>query len=359
MSRKLPAAIRATPFGVLPDGREVTTFRVEGPGGMVMVVTDFGATITSLMVPGAGGRYRDVVLGYEDLQGYVNDSSYLGAAIGRYGNRIRSGRFALDGRTYVLGKNDNLNHLHGGHAGFNKVLWHAEPLDDNGRHGIRFSYVSPDGDGGYPGELTVHMTYVIERDHRLTIDYLATTTAPTPVNLTHHSYFNLAGSDDTVLGHEVMIAADAFTPVDSELIPTGEIRDVTGTPFDFREPVAIGERITEENEQIAYGGGYDHNFVLRGRDDGLRHAATVRDPASGWSMDLLTTEPGLQFYSGNFLDGSQVGKRGRVYQRHAGFCLEPQHYPDSPNRPEFPSTILRPGQTYRSQTVFRFSTDGA
>jgi aldose 1-epimerase len=298
----------------------------------------------------------DVVLGYETLDGYLRATPYFGAIIGRYANRIGGARFTLDGRTYRLAANNGSNHLHGGLRGFDKVVWHAEPFRSDSGLGVTLTYVSPDSEEGYPGRLEATVTYTWTDDDRLIMDYVATSDQATPVNLTQHSYFNLAAeAAGTVLDHVLQLDADAFTPVDSTLIPTGEIAPVAGTPFDFTTPSAIGARIDAGDQQIRFGRGYDHNFVLRRSGPGLVHAARVSEPTSGRALDVWTTEPGLQFYSGNFLDGSITGKGGRIYARRSGLCLETQHYPDSPNHREFPSTILRPGEEYRSRTVFAFS----
>ena len=358
--------ITEAPFGVLPDGRGVTSYTLRNSGGMEVVAINYGATLTHLRVPDAAGNSGDVVLGFDTLEGYLADPPYFGAVVGRYGNRIAAGRFTLDGVEYELATNNGPNHLHGGDVGFDKVLWDVEVLEigsdaEAGPAGaLRMTYVSFDGEEGYPGTVTTQVTYTLGDDNALTVDYAITTDAPTPVNVTQHTYFNLAGGGD-VLGHELTLMADRFTPVDSTLIPTGEIEPVAGTPFDFTRAKPIGRDINSESEQISFGGGYDHNFVLN-RDDGdaagehLILAAEVFDPGSGRVLQVRTTEPGVQFYSGNFLDGTITGKDGGPYEYRSGFCLETQHYPDSPNQPTFPSTILRPGETYRSQTEFRFST---
>ncbi len=310
-------------------------------------------------MPDRNGNLGDIALGYDSLEGYLEATPYFGAIIGRYGNRIGEGQFTLDGETYQLATNDGPNHLHGGVQGFDKVVWDAKPVEAADGVALEFTYISPDGEEGYPGALDAKVTYTLTNDNRLIFDYEATTDAPTPVNLTQHTYFNLAGhGGGDILGHEVMINADTFTPVSQTLIPTGELRPVEGTPFDFRTPTAIGERIDADNEQIRFGPGYDHNFVLN--DDAASVdapvlAARVYEPNSGRVMEVLTTEPGLQFYSGNFLDGSITGKDGVTYERRSGFCMETQHFPDSPNKPDFPSTILRPGELYKTRTVYAFS----
>jgi aldose 1-epimerase len=344
-----PGVARSS-FGTVA-GQNVDIFTLRNAHGIEIKATNYGAIITSIVTPDRTGRAADIVLGYDTVDGYVKDSPYFGAVVGRYGNRIAKGRFTLDGRTYTLATNNGPNHLHGGLKGFDKVVWKAEPLA--GRNGVVFSRRSSDGEEGYPGNLDVRITYELTERDELVIDYHATTDKATPVNLTQHSYFNLAGAGD-ILGHQLMIAADRFTPVDPTLIPTGALAPVEGTPFDFRAPTAIGARIYQPNEQLKNGGGYDHNWVLNRKGAGRQLAARVVEPKTGRTLEVSTTEPGVQFYTGNFLDGKITGKGGRVYQRRTGFCLETQHYPDSPNQPDFPSTILRPGATYSSQTVFAF-----
>lgn len=348
-------------FGVTPSGDSVDLFTLTNENGMTMEVTNYGGIITSLRAPGREGM-EDVVLGFDSLGGYLSDAytasnPYFGVLVGRYGNRIDEARFSLNGQTYTLVANNGPNHLHGGDRGFDERVWRAEPFEKPDSVGVVLRYTSPDGEEGYPGRLDVAVTYTLTGDNALAIDYRATTTKATPVNLTQHSYFNLDGEgDETVLDHELMIDAETFTPVDSTLIPTGEFRPVAGTPFDFREATPIGARIDQDNRQLGIAGGYDHNFMMARQDrDALHRAARVYDPDSGREMEVLTTEPGLQLYSGNFLDGSLVGKRGTPYRKYAGVALETQHFPDSPNQPDFPSTILRPGETYTSQTVYRFS----
>lgn len=354
-SGEAPSVMRRH-FGNLPDGREVYAFTLDNGRGIRLDAITYGGIIVSLETPDRAGQRGDIVLGYDDLAGYLAETPYFGAIIGRYGNRIGNAEFALDGRRYALAANNGPNHLHGGVVGFDKVLWAASPFARGDSVGVVFRYTSPDGEEGYPGALAATVTYTLTADGSLVFDYQATTDKPTPVNLTQHSYFNLAGDGARdVLDHVLTVYADSFTPVDSTLIPTGEIVPVEGTPFDFRTPTAIGARIGAADRQLEFGGGYDHNFVLSRGGDALAHAAHVYEPTTGRTLDIYTTEPGLQFYSGNFLDGSLVGKSGRVYEHRYGLCLETQHYPDSPNKPTFPSTILRPGEEYQSRTVLQFA----
>ena len=344
-------------FGTLPDGTAVELFTLRNSSGMEVKVTNYGGIITELKVPDRDGTIDDVTLGYDSIDGYLESSPYFGAIIGRYGNRIAKAQFELDGKTYKLPANDGPNTLHGGNVGFDKVVWQAEPFEREGERGLVLTHTSPDGDQGFPGTLEARVTYTLTDKNELIFDYHGTTDKPTVVNLTQHAYFNLAGDGSgDVLGHELTIAADRYTPVDGTLIPTGELASVEGTPFDFRTKTAIGARIDADHEQIKFGGGYDHNYVLNRDGDGLQLAARVEEPKTGRVMEVHTTEPGVQFYSGNFLDGSITGKNGHVYGKRNGFCLETQHYPDSPNQPSFPSTTLEPGETYTSRTVYTFST---
>lgn len=349
-------SVHREPFGSTPDGQAVELITLTNARGMELRAMTRGATITHLRVPDRSGVLGDVVLGYDSLSGYLASSPYFGAVVGRYGNRIARGRFSLGGQAYTLATNNGPNHLHGGVEGFDKVIWAAETFEREGALGVTFRYVSHDGEEEYPGTLTAAVTYTLTDANEVDIAYEATTDKATPVNLTQHSYFNLAGSGD-ILGHELMLAADRFTPVDSTLIPTGALAPVSGTPFDFTSAHPIGERIGANDEQLRFGGGYDHNFVLNRSDSGLVLAAHLRDPASGRVLEIRTTEPGIQFYSGNFLDGSITGRGGVVYGHRAGLCLETQHFPDSPNQAAFPSTILEPGQTYRSRTLWTFTVD--
>jgi aldose 1-epimerase len=351
--------LRRAPFGKTADGQPVELFTLTNAHGIQVQLTNYGGIITSLKTPDRSGRFDDIVLGYDSLSGYLHSSPYFGAIVGRYGNRIAKGRFTLDAVTYRLAVNNGPNSLHGGIRGFDKVVWKAEPFRNDGAEGVALEYTSADMEEGYPGSLRARVTYTLTDDNRLIVDYQATSDKPTPVNLTQHSYWNLGGDGSRdILAHVLTINADSMTPVDSTLIPTGEISPVAGTPFDFRTPMAIGARIDQrQNTQIRYGGGYDHNFVLnRGgaAADSLVHAAHVAEPSTGRTLDIFTTEPGIQFYSGNFLDGTITGKAGHVYKYRYGLALETQHYPDSPNHPNFPSTILRPGRQYRSRTVFAF-----
>jgi aldose 1-epimerase len=345
----------------MPDGRAVDAYTLTNAHGLAVRAITYGGIITSILAPDRKGQLGDIVLGYDSLAGYLKASPYFGAIIGRYGNRIAGARFTLDGKTYRLPANDGKNSLHGGTVGFDKVVWDAQPLPPDSGVGVVFTHTSPAGDQGYPGALTARVTYRLTDSGQLVVDYEATTDAPTPVNLTQHSYFNLAGDGSgTILGHRLRIDADSFTPVDPTLIPTGRLAAVSGTPFDFRTPTPIGARIGAQDEQLVRGRGYDHNYVLNGSPslEHLVHAASVTEPGTGRTLDVFTSEPGLQFYSGNFLDGTITGKSGHVYVHRAGFCLETQHFPDSPNQRAFPSTILKPGQTYRSRTIFTFGVQG-
>ncbi|MCL4848808.1 MAG: galactose mutarotase [Acidobacteria bacterium] len=350
------ASVTRAAFGTLPDGTAIEVFTLTNAHGLVVRAITYGGIIVSLHAPDRDGRLDDIVLGYDTVDGYVKDNSpYFGAIIGRFGNRIAKGTFSLDGQAYTLATNNGPNHLHGGLQGFDKVVWTGESASTDRGPSVTFSRTSPDGEEGYPGALTARVTYTLTDRNELIVDYHATTDKPTIVNLTQHSYFNLAGQGARdILGHELQVVADRYTPVDSTLIPTGELAPVEATPFDFREPTAIGARIDADHPQIKAGLGYDHNFVLTRSGDGLEVAARVVEPTTGRTLEVATTEPGLQFYSGNFLDGSITGKAGRVYQHRYGFCLETQHFPDSPNQPAFPSVVLRPGEEYRTQTVFTF-----
>ena len=343
------------------DGEEVTLYTLLNGNGMVVKVMDYGGIIQSLKVPDSDGDIEDVVLGFDSLDKYVEKSPYFGAIVGRYANRIAGGTFTLDGKTYQLPINNEPGgmpcSLHGGKKGFDSVVWNSTTVEKDDMAGVRLSYLSEDGEQGYPGNLDVTVTYWLTPDNDLRVVYEAETDKATPINVSQHSYFNLAGEGDgKVLDHLLMLNASHYTPVNKGLIPTGEIAPVKGTPFDFTEPHAIGERIDAEHKQIELGGGYDHNFVLDHKKGEMGLAARVVEPDSGRVMEVYTDQPGVQFYSGNFLDGSLVGKSGQKYVKRGAFCLETQHYPDSPNHPDFPSTILRPGETFETETVFEFST---
>ncbi|HMP04255.1 MAG TPA: aldose epimerase family protein [Gemmatales bacterium] len=347
------AKIEKQPYGKLPDGREVELYRLTNANGMRAHVINYGALLTELHVSAADGKPVDVVLGFDQLAGYAGDHPYFGATVGRVANRIAKGRFTLGGIEYQLAVNNGPNHLHGGKKGFDKVLWQAEMMPSRDGVAVRFSYTSPAGEEGYPGTLNAAVVYTLTHNNELRLEYEATCDAPTPVNLTHHSYFNLNGpAAGPVQDHELQILADSVTPTDENLIPTGQFQKVAGTPLDFTQPTPIGKRLSELPGEP---GGYDHNYVLRGAKGQLRTAAVVRGPKTGVLMTLQTTEPGLQFYSGNFLDGTLVGKGGVRYLKHHGFCLEAQHFPDSINQPHFPSVVLKPGQTYMQTTIHAFT----
>jgi aldose 1-epimerase len=336
-------------FGKTTEGQVVYLYTLKNNKGLTVKITNYGGIVTSLMVPDRNGNQEDVVLGYDKFDDYLKASPYFGAIVGRYGNRIAKGKFVLDGIEYNLAKNNDENHIHGGIKGFDKVVWNAEDFCNDEDVGVKLCYKSRDGEEGYPGNLDVTVIYTLTNKNELTISYEADTDKPTPVNITHHGYFNLAGAGNgDVLGHELTINAGIYTVVDKTLIPTGELRDVKGTAMNFLTPHKIGERIAQVN------GGYDHNYVLDSWSNKQRLAATVFEPQSGRYMEVLTTEPGIQFYSGNFLDGTNIGKGGKAYLKHYGFCLETQHFPDSPNHREFPNVILRPGEKYRQFTVYRF-----
>jgi aldose 1-epimerase len=349
------ATVTVAPFGRTPDGKAVEVYTLTNARGMQVRAITYGAIIQAIRVPDRSGHPGDVTLGHDSLQGYLTASPYFGAVVGRYANRIARGRFTLEGRTYRLATNNGPNHLHGGLKGYDKVVWRARSFQHADTAGVRFEHTSPDGDEGYPGRVRVAVTYSLVAGNRLVVDYEARSDRPTPVNLSQHTYFNLAGEGSgDILKHVLTISADRYTPVDTTLIPTGELASVANTPFDFRKPTPIGSRISQAHPQLKRGKGYDHNFVLSRRASGLFHAARVLNPQSGRTLDISTTEPGLQFYSGNFLDGTITGKMGHVYGHRSGLVLETQHFPDSPNQPTFPSTILRPEEEYRSRTVFAF-----
>ncbi|MGF1560502.1 MAG: aldose epimerase family protein [Flavobacteriaceae bacterium] len=342
-------------FVGLVEGDSVKFYSLTNANGIEVTFTNYGQRLISLHTPDKDGKFEDIVLGYSSLREFMNKKNFYGATIGRYGNRIGNGHFKIDDNSYNLVKNNGENHLHGGTKGFESVVWNVEGNTENT---ITFSRVSPDMEEGYPGNLNVRVTYTLSDENELKIDYEATTDKPTVVNLTHHSFFNLKGEGNgDIADHVVMINADAYTPVDQGLIPTGELDKVAGTPFDFTSPKEIGKDIETDFEQLKIGGGYDHNFVLNKvpkNEDGLVLAARVTEPASGRTMEVYTNEPGVQFYTGNFLNGSDIGKAGKPYLRRGSFCFETQHFPDSPNKPQFPTTLLKPGETYRSSCVYKF-----
>ncbi len=342
------------------DFDSIKLYTLENASGVTVKITNYGATVTSLIVPDRAGNRADVVLGYDRVEDYINavDRPYFGCIAGRYCNRIANGQFSIDGNQYQLTTNNGAHHLHGGHIGFDKVVWDAKLSNHN--NGVTLSYLAKDGEEGYPGNLQVQVTYTLQADNSLVVDYHATTDKVTPVNLTQHNYYNLRGEGNgTILDHELTLNAKRFTPTDATAIPTGALAEVAETPFDFTTAKAIGRDIRQDNEQLKFGLGYDHNWVLDkgGEATGLTFAARVHEPTSGRVLEIHTTEPGIQFYTGNYLDGRLKGKSGQPYLHRGGFCLEPQHYPDSPNQPEFPSTLLRPGEVYRSQTVLNFSVE--
>lgn len=351
------ASITETGFGSTRNGEPVSLFTLTNRHGLMARITNYGGIVTSLLIPDRSGDLDDVVLGCDTLAAYEAANMYMGALIGRYGNRIARGRFELDGKVYKMASNNPPDHLHGGKNGFDKVVWASAAAMTGEGPCLRLTHLSKDGDEGYPGNLSVEVVFTLTEKNELAIRYSASSDKATHVNLTHHGYFNLGGRQaQDILNHELTIHADHFTPVDSGLIPTGEYRRVAGSPFDFRSPVTVGSRIDNCDEQLGFGGGYDHNFIVdRDADGVLKCVARLADPESGRVMEVHSTEPGVQLYSGNFLDGSSQGK-GRVHERRTGLCLETQHFPDSPNQTKFPSTLLPPGETYTSQTVFAFST---
>jgi aldose 1-epimerase len=360
-SKTLPPAekpkITKESFGKLPDGKDVEIYTLSNKNGVEVRIMNYGGVVVSLRTPDRKATLDDIVLGFERLEDYLKENPYFGALVGRYGNRIAKGKFKLGGKQYTLAVNNGENHLHGGLKGFDKVLWNAKPLDTAAGVGVELTYTSPDGEEGYPGTLQTKVTYTLTDQNEVKIDYFAITDKETVLNLTNHSYFNLRGAGEgEIISTELMINADKFTPVDKGLIPTGELRPVKGTPFDFTKPKPIGQNIYDEtNEQMKLGGGYDHNFVLNKGAGGLTKAAEAYDSKSGRVLEVFTTEPGVQFYTSNFLDGKLYGKGNKAYNKRFAFCLETQHYPDSPNKPDFPSSVLRPGEQYQSQTVWKFS----
>ena len=355
-SQGMRGAIKKESFGKTSGGEQIDVYTLSNKKGMEVSITNFGATVVTLKVPDRAGKAADVVLGYDTLDGYEKGTSYFGATVGRYGNRIAGGKFTLDGKTYTLPKNNGENTLHGGIVGFNKKVWKAREVASKGGAALEMTYLSPDGEEGFPGNLSVKVVFTLPAEgNELKIDYNATTDKDTVLNLTNHSYFNLAGEGNgDILDHVLTLHAKQFTPVGKGLIPTGELRNVAGTPFDFNSATAIGKRINESDEQLVLGKGYDHNWVLTRAGGGLSIAAEAYDPKSGRKLEVLTTEPGVQFYSGNFLDGAK-GKGNKPYPQRAALCLETQHFPDSPNHADFPSTVLKPNAVFHSQTVFRFS----
>jgi len=345
------------PFGKTSDGQPVELYTLKNKNGVEAGIITYGGIVNFLKVPDHAGKFADVVLGYDGMDGYLQDKSYFGALIGRYGNRIAKGEYKLGGKTYNVPKNNGENSLHGGIHGFNSKLWTAHDVAGSDGHALELTYVSKAGEEGYPGTLSVKVVYTLTNSNELKIDYSATTDAETVVNLTNHSYFNLAGQGEgDILQHQLTLHADRYTPVDAGLIPIGELASVKGTPFDFQTATAMGARIAQDNDQLKLGKGYDHNWVLVAHEKGkLALAAEVYEPRSGRVLQVLTMEPGVQFYTGNFLDGTAHGKAGKVYNQRYGFCLETQHFPDSPNHPNFPSTVLKPGQHYHTTTVYKFS----
>jgi aldose 1-epimerase len=355
-SQGMRGTIKKETFGKTTGGEQIDLYSLKNKKGMEVSITNFGATVVTLKVPDREGKATDIVLGYDTLDGYEKGTSYFGATVGRYGNRIAGGKFSLNGKTYTLPKNNGENTLHGGIVGFNKRVWKAREIDSKEGEALEMSYLSADGEEGFPGNLSAKVVFTLPTErNELKIDYTATTDKDTVLNLTNHSYFNLAGEGNgDILDHVLTLHAKEFTPVDKGLIPTGELPNVAGTPMDFNSATAIGKRINESYEQLVFGKGYDHNWVLARAGSGLVIAAEAYDPKSGRKLEVLTTEPGVQFYSGNFLDGAK-GKGNKPYPQRAAFCLETQHFPDSPNHPNFPSTVLKPNQVFHSQTVFRFS----
>lgn len=355
-TKKMTTIIKSA-FGKLPDGGEVVQYTVTNKNGIEMKIINYGGIITSLKTPDKNGTMEDIVLGFDSLKGYLSEPPFFGAIVGRYGNRIAKGKFKLDGKEYTLAINNTPNSLHGGVKGFDKVLWNVEEIVLPEGPSLKLTYTSKDMEEGFPGTLKAEAIYTLSDNNELQFHYSATTDKTTVVNLTQHSYFNLTGGTKRdILDHELTIYSDEIVPVDKTLIPTGKFRKVAGTPFDFTTPHKVGERINDKDEQIEFGGGYDHCFVVRSSSDSLKHAATVTEPVSGRTMDVYTTEPGVQFYSGNFLNGNFIGKGNVAYAKRFGLCLETEHYPDSPNQPQFPSVVLKPGEIYKTTTVYKFGS---
>jgi len=348
--------VRKEFFGKTSSNNIVELYILENSNKMRVKIINYGAIVVSLEVPDKDGKIQDIVLGYDKLRDYIEDKSYFGATIGRYGNRIANGNFSLEGKEYQLALNNGKNNLHGGIKGFNKVIWKTEPIEKENITGLKLTYLSPDTEEGFPGNLRTTVTYLLTENNELKISYTATTDKTTIINLTHHSYFNLSGhGNSSILNHKLMINANKFTPVNQGLIPTGELKNVENSPMDFRSPTLIGAWINDTYEQLKFTNGYDHNWILNKNKNQLELAAHLYDEKSGRLMEVYTTEPGIQCYTGNFLDGVNIGKNQKVYQKHSGVCLETQHYPDSPNKPDFPTTILKPEDEYNSQTVYKFS----
>ena len=356
-SQKVNSSVHKEKFGTV-DGKPIDIYTLTNEKGAKVKIINYGAIVVSLLVPDRNGKLADIVTGYDSLSGYINDRSFFGAIVGRYGNRIGKGKFQLDGKEYQLTINDGENHLHGGATGFYKAVWNAEPVESKSGPSLKLNYISPDGEEGYPGTVTITVVYTLTNENELEIKYEGKTDKTTILNPTHHSYFNLTGDfNNTILDHELFIDADSITPVDKSLITTGELSAVENTPMDFRKPAAIGLHINDKYEQLEFGKGYDHNWALNNYKKGeVRKVASLYDPKSGRLMEILTDQPGLQFYSGNFLNGTIKGKGGVVYQHRTGLCLEAQCYPDSPNKPQFPSATLKPGETYHQTTIYKFLT---
>jgi aldose 1-epimerase len=350
--------IKSEPFGKAPDGTPVELFTLKNLNGVTAQITNYGGIITALNVPDKDGNFEDVVLGFYTLEEYIKKSPHFGCLVGRYGNRIAEGKFTLDGVEYQMAVNNGPNHLHGGVVGFDKKVWTPEMLTEENGSALKLTYLSPDGEENYPGNLNVEAVYRLNDDNELILTFIATTDKKTVLNLTHHSYFNLKGhGNGDILDHEIQFNSAEFVAIDSTSIPLGPLMNVSNTPFNFLQPKPIGQDIEAEDEQIRNGGGYDHSFVVDGYNEELKLACTVRERTSGRIMEVWTTEPAVQFYTGNFLDGSIKGKDGKVYNKRYGFCLEAQHYPDSPNHPEYPTTVLDPGEVYDQTTIYKFLTE--